>query len=327
MSLNETQKKGYRTLIAIAVIGVAVYLGFTPLFQLVPDGVPKAVISSSFGAIFVIILTMYLLNKQTEVEQESKRGERIFDEKVQLYTAILDTTKSILADGIISKEEINKLPFPVIKLQMLGGDESISSYINIYSKMNDIYNKSDHDDVEIDETQKEELYKLLIEFAGKCRVDIGISDEGIKKNVFDSTVKTINQTGKKKRDNSKFSFDGKDLKKNHYAYAVIKDYINTQDNLSIKEFSKLFPRDLRGKSKTYELWKTYEEAMQHYEETKYCRYFISTKQPSGKSDVDISGKEYVLKLADAEICITRAWDITGIEKFINLIKKNNIRHE
>ena len=46
-------------------------------------GVAGAVVGSSFGAIFVIVLTMYLLNKQTEIEQESKRSERVFDEKVQ----------------------------------------------------------------------------------------------------------------------------------------------------------------------------------------------------------------------------------------------------
>ena len=70
--LKETQKQGYKTLVAIAVIGIAVYLGFEPLIKFVPDGVAKSVISSSFGAIFVIILTMYLLNKQTEIEQETK---------------------------------------------------------------------------------------------------------------------------------------------------------------------------------------------------------------------------------------------------------------
>ena len=58
--VKETRRQGWLTILAIAIIGVAVYLGFTPLYTLVPDGVPKAVISSSFGAIFVIVLTMYL---------------------------------------------------------------------------------------------------------------------------------------------------------------------------------------------------------------------------------------------------------------------------
>ena len=74
--LEETRKAGRRTLIAIAIIGLSVYLGFTPLFELVNGGVTGNVIGSSFGSIFVIILTMYLLNKQTEIEQESKKGEK-----------------------------------------------------------------------------------------------------------------------------------------------------------------------------------------------------------------------------------------------------------
>ena len=88
-SIKETQRKGYRTLVAIAIIAVAVYVGFEPLMKLVPDGVAQSVVSASFSAIFVIILTMYLLNKQTEIEQESKKSERVFDEKVKLYQAIL----------------------------------------------------------------------------------------------------------------------------------------------------------------------------------------------------------------------------------------------
>ena len=67
--------------IALTVIAVAVYVGFTPLYELIGGGVAGAVIGSSFGAIFVIVLTMYLLNKQTEFEQESKKSERIFEKK------------------------------------------------------------------------------------------------------------------------------------------------------------------------------------------------------------------------------------------------------
>ena len=122
MSLKETRKKGSRTLISIAVIAIAVYIGFEPLIANVPDGVAKSVISSSFGAIFVIILTMYLLNKQTEIEQESKKSERVFDEKVRLFREIMDITRDMLLDGRISKEEINRLPFPLIRLKMLAND-------------------------------------------------------------------------------------------------------------------------------------------------------------------------------------------------------------
>ena len=104
--LDDTRKKGMNTLIAFAVIAVAVYVGFTPLYSLIGGGVAGAVVGSSFGAIFVIILTMYLLNKQTEIEQESKKSERVFDEKVKVYKQILETTKEIVEDGSISDQEI-----------------------------------------------------------------------------------------------------------------------------------------------------------------------------------------------------------------------------
>ena len=75
--IKETRRQGWLTLLALLIIAFAVYLGFTPLFNLVKGGVAGGVIGSSFGAIFVIILTMYLLNKQTEIEQESKESEKV----------------------------------------------------------------------------------------------------------------------------------------------------------------------------------------------------------------------------------------------------------
>ena len=119
-------------MIAILIIGVAVYLGFTPLFELIGGGVAGAVVASSFGAIFVIVLTMYLLNKQTEIEQETKKSERVFDEKVQLYQNILNTTRDMIEDGSISLDEITKLPFAMIHLQMLGDDSVIKSYKSVF---------------------------------------------------------------------------------------------------------------------------------------------------------------------------------------------------
>ena len=87
-NLSDTRKQGWLTLISLVIIAVAVSIGFSPLFELIGDGIASRVIGSSFGAIFVIILTMFLLNKQTEIEQESKKSERVFDEKVKIYQEI-----------------------------------------------------------------------------------------------------------------------------------------------------------------------------------------------------------------------------------------------
>jgi len=323
--LKKTQEQGTRTLIAIAVIAVAVYIGFEPLIKFVPDGVAKSVISSSFGAIFVIILTMYLLNKQTEIEQESKKSERVFEEKVQLYQGMLDTVGEMLIDGKISKEEINKLPFPLIRLSMLGRDETIEAFKDVNKKINEIYSSKDDDDVILDDEQKQDVYQLLAKFASKCRIDLEIGDEATDK-LIQSTVKTIAETGKKKKNYQKYSFDGKEYPKNHYIYEVIKNFVNETPELSLKEFSNKVPANSPGRKN---LWTTYDDAIDLFQKTRYARYFISRSQKSGKRPDEevIEGKDMVLNLIDAEICISAGQNNDETLYLIDLFKKNNIRTE
>ncbi|MDA9932965.1 hypothetical protein N9C24_05020, partial [Gammaproteobacteria bacterium] len=170
-NLSDTRKQGWLTLISLVIIAVAVSIGFSPLFELIGDGIASRVIGSSFGAIFVIILTMFLLNKQTEIEQESKKSERVFDEKVKIYQEILDITKDMLLDGKLTPEEINRLPFPLIRLQMLADDKVIVSFQLVFNSLNQFYASSTDDTVTLRDEQKDEIYSLLSDFSGECRRD------------------------------------------------------------------------------------------------------------------------------------------------------------
>ena len=190
--LKSIRKEGRNTLIAIVVIGVAVYLGFTPLFNLIGGGVAGAVVGSSFGAIFVIVLTMYLLNKQTEIEQESKKSERIFEQKIKLYDQLINQTEAMLDDGQISKEdEMKKLPFVLIRLQMLGNDEAIKAYTPIYKEINKLFEAEPGDEVEITEQARGEIISALSDFSRKCRVDLGVLDVDVDDDLFKETKDII----------------------------------------------------------------------------------------------------------------------------------------
>ena len=59
LKIDSARKKGFIALLSIIIIGIGVYLGFTPLFDLVGGGVAGQVIGASFGAIFVIVLTFF----------------------------------------------------------------------------------------------------------------------------------------------------------------------------------------------------------------------------------------------------------------------------
>ena len=78
--IKETRRQGWLTLLALLIIAFAVYLGFTPLFNLVKGGVAGGVIGSSFGAIFSVDLVESLdcfdvLNKMECVVSSSNLGD------------------------------------------------------------------------------------------------------------------------------------------------------------------------------------------------------------------------------------------------------------
>ena len=308
-TLKETQRRGYRTLFAIAVIAVAVYIGFEPLMQFVPDGVAKSVVSSSFGAIFVIILTMHLLNKQTEIEQESKKSERVFDEKVKLYQTILDITRDMLMDGKITAEEINRLPFPLIRLAMLGGDDAINTFKEVNNKLNEIYSSEKGDEVIIEDEDKNSIFQLLTKFAGTCRKDLGISEDTVDEKIIEQTVQTLSSTGKKKRDMTKFEFDGKLYAKNQYIFRVVKHYADTHPGLSLEDFQKVIPHTTEFRK---DLWVPLKKAKE-IEERDRARHYLKPDQ--------------IIELTDETICVTNGQEQQAVLLWIDLFKKNGVRTE
>ena len=222
--IKETRKAGTKTLIAIAIIGVSVYIGFEPLFDKVGGGVPAQVLGASFGAIFMIVLTMYLLNKQTEIEQESKKSEKVFEEKVKLYKSMLATTKEMLRDGKVSSEETTELSFSMIELQMVGADETINAFSSVLDKINKIFNQQVGDPVDLEDVERVDILRLLSVFAQKCRVDLGINESELKEEIFEKTFSEIEEAIKGKKDTTKYNFkENKNLGKGRLVLAVVKD--------------------------------------------------------------------------------------------------------
>jgi hypothetical protein len=302
-NLNE---KSLRNVFVLAIIAVSVYIGFEPLIALVPDGVSKAVISSSFGAIFVIILTMYLLNKQTEIEQESKRSEKLFDERIKLFQVILEVTEEMLKDGYISSKEIKRLPFPYIRLCMLCDEKPIEAFRTIFDKLNAIYASSDNEEVKINDAEEKELIKMLFTFSVECRINLQVSSSRLDEKLLTSSAETVSST-KKKRDYTKHKFFGKNLTKNRYIHAIIKNFATQNSHLTKAEFEKIIPSKLPWHPKP---WVTFEEAKLIAERDR-PRHYIKDDE--------------IIQLADAIICVSNGQDKDGIPKWLELFKRHNIQ--
>ena len=316
--LEQTREQGIKTLIVLFVVGAAVFLGFSPLFELVNKGVAGNVVGATFGAIFAILMTMFLLNKQTEIEQESKKSERVFDEKVVLYKDILGKAKDLLEDGLIDTKEILALPFSLIQMQMVGGDEAIRMYTEFFEKVNEIFAASDDEVVQIPESDKQQVFSLLSRFSVQCRVDLGISDTPIDESIFARAISVVEQSDKAvkgKKDFSKYTFNGEAFGKGKLVLAVVKDYVSKNPDTTFDELKKAFPDEWQaGGSKKLEKRNVFVRLSE-------AKNIVAEHHKNRASHYIKEGEP--IQLSDEVIAVNNGWGIGNIGDFVDGSNKNH----
>ena len=309
-NIEETRKQGIKILMILGVVGIVVFFGYGPLFDLVGGGIPGRVLGATFGSIFAILMTMFLLNKQTEIEQESKKSERVFDEKVQLYKTILESAKNMLKDNQLDSKEMLALPFSLIQMQMVGGDEAIKVYIALFEKLNDIYEADKkNEDVEIPVSQADEVFSLLSRFSVQCRVDLGISDSAIDETIFARAIKALkksNDAVKGRRDTSKYTFNGKAYAKGKLVHAVVQDFVAQNPKTTFDALKKAFPNEWHADKpgqRNRAVFVSLSDAEQLYKDTGYKRHFLKEGE--------------TIQLLDEIVAVSTQWGIGNIGNFVD----------
>jgi len=67
---------------SIVILALFLYIGYDKLIENILNETARETINSAIGVIFVIITTMYMLNKQTEVESKKELNNEIFKKKI-----------------------------------------------------------------------------------------------------------------------------------------------------------------------------------------------------------------------------------------------------
>jgi|TARA_B110000438_G_C15799602_1_gene644493 hypothetical protein len=307
--IDNTRKQGMKILIILAVVGIVVFFGYGPLFDLVGGGIPGRVLGATFGSIFAILMTMFLLNKQTEIEQESKKSERVFDEKVHLYKNILESAKNMLEDNQLDSKEMLALPFTLIQMQMIGGDEAIKLYTAFFEKINDIYEADENEVVKIPESQAQEVFSLLSRFSVQCRVDLGISDTPIDESIFARAISALEQSNdavKGKRDTSKYIFKGKAFAKGRLVHAVVQDHVAKNPNTTFDDLKKAFPDEWHSdkpNQRNRAVFVRLIDAEQLFKDKGHRRHFFKEGE--------------AIQLSDEIIAVSNQWGIGNIGNFVD----------
>tara|TARA_B110000116_G_scaffold132928_1_gene115250 strand:- start:983 stop:1666 length:684 start_codon:yes stop_codon:yes gene_type:complete len=221
----------------------------------------------------------------------------------------------MLEDGQLDSKEILALPFTLIQMQMVGGDEAIQIYTTFFEKINDIYEADDDEVVQIPGSDKHQLYSLLSRFAVQCRVDLGISDTPIDESIFARAISVVEQSDKAvkgKRDTSKYTFNGKTLGKGKLVLAVVKDYISKNPDTTFDELKKAFPDEWQAggaKSGNRAVFVRLTDAEKLFEDKGHRRHFFKEGE--------------TIQLSDEVIAVSNQWGIGNIGDFVDGSNQNH----
>ena len=120
------------TILAISVMIVAVlsFFGFHYFFPTldVQSDYIQEIISALFGVFFATVLTIYLLSKQTESQQNKQKHQKVFEEKVKLFKELIQTLEKNFEENNLSVEKLSKLEMLLIKLAMIASEDTVKKF-------------------------------------------------------------------------------------------------------------------------------------------------------------------------------------------------------
>lgn len=185
-------RKKYKNLlnaIFVFVIAFSSFLAFEPLFEHLGQKASQEFAAAIFGTIFAAVITMVLLNKQTETEEERSRSEKVFEQKITLYNQAVDTLQSIFERQgdenqiRMERSQITQLEFLLAKMMMIGNDKTINEFKAFYEIVTNNYSPQTKV-LYLDSSDKQ----IVFRFADYCREELGLSDKTLEKEVLEDIV-------------------------------------------------------------------------------------------------------------------------------------------
>jgi len=247
-----------RNYIAISVLAVLLYIGFGELIGMLSSEPAKSVIGASVSVIFVIMTTMYMLNKQTEMESKRAFDDELLKNKLRMYDEALTVWGKYSGKQVLNEDESKHCIEILLKLMLMAPMEVIDQT----KLITDVLINNDQQN----ETEKENKTGIgaeLVTFADLARTDLGIRGvnrfdpeymlqvvDYITENDEKSADDQQGATGSKSaRNRDKFKFKGEKLGKGPLVREVVKYVIEMKNIASFEDLEKVFPPELASDGK------------------------------------------------------------------------------
>ena len=222
--------------LTIAVLAVLLYVGFDKLMTNVSSNTARETISAAISVIFVMVTTMYMLKKQTELERRKELDTEILKKKLEIYTRALALWQEI---GWAKTEHIHESQkqeaIKVCLELVMVAPNNVTTEANSITA--DILISADQD----------KLFEKIGRFSKKARIDLELADLNLKsaqelEKLFNQIESVMTQadtaTG---RNYDKFKFNGQLFNKRRLVLALVQHVFSQKKFQTIDELKGSFP--------------------------------------------------------------------------------------
>ena len=179
----------------IILLALALYVGFDVLLDHVATEMSKDAVIAAIGAIFVILSTKLLMERESENRLVEERRATVFKDNLADYRKAADKIIQILKDNKISPNELHEMREVHSKLILLGARDAIECSRVFISKCYEFLecDETDNETLRLSEEQVEVLWSLALNFLGSARSGLHIENDTFDIDLEVSAFRTLNK--------------------------------------------------------------------------------------------------------------------------------------
>jgi hypothetical protein len=294
---------------AIIVLSIALYVGFDDLIFGGASGTARDTISAALAAIFVLITTMYMLNKQTDVEHKKKLDTEIFKRKFIIYDQFISILQNIGHYKLtVNDDDYRKCLNKHYELVMVAPAEIVSlsnEILLLLKSIREVGKVKALDEVNLDEVKQQELRDFIDDFCILARADFNLPEaEKFNPNAYKDNMNKVTEPGSKNLD--KFEFNGRSYTKNRLVLEVVRHTVDVKKVENIDKLKSLFPDSYWSEGKESSSKNAFIVELKKDAENKRARFFTK--------------KDDIIKFdnSNAEVIVNNQWG-TNFDYFLDKV--------
>ena len=297
---------------AIIVLSIALYVGFDDLIFGGASGTARDTISAALAAIFVLITTMYMLNKQTDVEHKKKLDTEIFKRKFIIYDQFISILQNIGHYKLtVNDDDYRKCLNKHYELVMVAPAEIVSlsnEILLLLKSIREVGKVKALDEVNLDEVNQQALRDFINDFCILARADFNLPEaEKFNPKAYNDNMDKVTEPGSKNLD--KFEFNGRSYTKNRLVLEVVRHTVDVKKVENIDKLKSLFPDSYWSEGKESSSKNAFIVELKKDAENKRARFFTK--------------KDDIIKFdnSNAEVIVNNQWG-TNFDHFRREVQTN-----